>query len=63
VIEINVDEPQNDRLGSSPYRSGVILGPVSVDEYDNKTIVSAKKMNGTFIVCSTKVNRRSLWTF
>jgi hypothetical protein len=32
VIEINVDEPQNDRLGSSPYRSGVILGPVLVDD-------------------------------
>lgn len=32
VIEINVDEPQNDRLGSSPYRSGMILGPVLIDE-------------------------------
>ena len=63
MIEINVDEPQNDRLESSPYRSGVILGPVLVDEYDNKTIVSAKKMNGILIGCSTEVNRRSLWTF
>ncbi len=63
MIEINVDEPQNDRIGSSPYRSGVILGPVLVDEYDNKTIVSAKKMNRSLIGCSTKVNRRSSWTF
>ncbi|XP_046454976.1 uncharacterized protein LOC124202668 isoform X2 [Daphnia pulex] len=32
VIEI-IDEPENDRLmGSSPYRSGVILGPVLIDE-------------------------------
>ncbi|XP_046657794.1 uncharacterized protein LOC124351075 isoform X2 [Daphnia pulicaria] len=32
VIEI-IDEPENDRLmRSSPYRSGVILGPVLIDE-------------------------------
>ena len=63
MIEINVDEPQNDRLGSSPYRSGVILGPVLVDEYDDKTIVLAEKMNRSLIGCSTEVNRRSSWTF